>query len=251
VSLLEGAAVAVVGIEPPELIAAARQTARRAVSAGSEGWADVHPASWRLGQDGRGHVEIDGCRFVLPVVGRHQVDNAMLAWAVARELRLDLAAVARALERVSLPPGRGQVLRHGDLTVLHDAYNANPRSVVASLETAVAMSRGRPLVFVLGSMLELGSESDRWHRDVASRAVELEPSLVAAVGAFVPAFEAVGQELGDRLLTAPDPVTLGPLLKARLSGDELVVLKASRGQRLERLIPFLVPDGEAPCSITS
>jgi len=67
----------------------------------------------------------------------------------------------------------------------------------------------------------------------------LEPDLLAAVGDFVPVLSPYAGRLKDRLLGAPDATTLGPLLKGRLRGDELVVLKASRGVALERILPFL------------
>jgi UDP-N-acetylmuramyl pentapeptide synthase len=74
--------------------------------------------------------------------------------------------------------------------------------------------------------------------------MRVEPALVAAVGAFVPAFEPHRAALGDRLLTAADPASLGKLLGPRLKGDEFVLMKASRGVQLERAIPFLMPDGD-------
>jgi UDP-N-acetylmuramoyl-tripeptide--D-alanyl-D-alanine ligase len=85
------------------------------------------------------------------------------------------------------------------------------------------------------------------HADVARELAELEPDLLGAVGDFVPALAPYAARLGDRLLTAPDPVALGPLLQPRLRGDELIVLKASRGVALERILPFLaVPPTTAP-----
>ena len=69
--------------------------------------------------------------------------------------------------------------------------------------------------------------------------MSLGPEVLAAVGDFVPALARYADELGDRLITAPDAPALGPPLAARLKGDELVVLKASRGVALERIIPHL------------
>jgi UDP-N-acetylmuramoyl-tripeptide--D-alanyl-D-alanine ligase len=74
---------------------------------------------------------------------------------------------------------------------------------------------------------------------VARELVDLDPDLLAAIGDFVPALEAFHDRLGDRLITAPDPVALGPMLAHRLRGDEVVVLKASRGVALERILPAL------------
>jgi UDP-N-acetylmuramoyl-tripeptide--D-alanyl-D-alanine ligase len=89
---------------------------------------------------------------------------------------------------------------------------------------------------VLGSMLELGAESARLHAAAAAEIAAAPPDLVAAVGAFVPAFEAHRAALGARLVTAPDAGAIGPRLKAALGGNEIVLLKASRGVALERVL---------------
>src|SRR5205814_5464811 len=87
----------------------------------------------------------------------------------------------------------------------------------------------RPLAVVVGSMLELGPESARLHAAAAADIAALQPALVAAVGEFVPAFEPHRAALGKRLITAPDADALGPRLKTALTGNEIVLLKASRG----------------------
>jgi len=77
------------------------------------------------------------------------------------------------------------------------------------------------------------------HAAAAADIVALRPVLVAAVGAFVPAFEAHRAALGDHLVVAADAELLGPALRAALRGDEVVLLKASRGVALERVLRFL------------
>jgi UDP-N-acetylmuramoyl-tripeptide--D-alanyl-D-alanine ligase len=173
----------------------------------------------------------------------HQVDNAMIALAVAREAGVEPKAALAGLASVQIPSGRGGLVSRGSLTVIDDSYNANPDSVLAALETALtyAARRRRPLVVVLGSMLELGAESARLHAFVADELMSFlpAPEVVAAVGDFVPAFERYRTALGDRLMTAPDAETLGPQLKAALKGNEIVLLKASRGVALERVLRHL------------
>jgi UDP-N-acetylmuramoyl-tripeptide--D-alanyl-D-alanine ligase len=240
-SLLEGVEVAVVGCEPYDLAARAHRTARRVIVAGTGPHADVRPTAWRLGDDGRGVLEFDHVELELPLVGRHQVENATLAMAVADVLGVDAATAGARLAAVALPGGRCEVLRHGGVVVLHDAYNANPRSMAASLETARAMRGDRRLVIVLGTMLELGDESPRLHRSVAEQVMAAVPDLVAVMGAFVDAFAEFAEELGDRLITADDPATLGERLAPRLGPHVFVLVKASRGVRLEQAIPFLLP----------
>ena len=72
------------------------------------------------------------------------------------------------------------------------------------------------------------------------------PDLLAAVGEFVPALAPYAARLGERLVTAADPIALGPLIASRLQGDEVVVLKASRGVALERILPALTDRADSP-----
>ncbi len=242
-SLVEGLPLAILGTEPPALADRARALAKRIVVAGTDARADVGPEAWGVGADGRPFLSIWGARVTLPVLGGHQVDNALLALATAQELGLGSEAVT-ALESVRLPPGRCALHRRGDLLVLHDAYNANPGSIAAALETARAMRGDRPLVVLLGSMLELGPDSARLHRAVADRVMSEAPRWVGAVGEFVPAFAPHAAALGDRLLTADDPATLGEQLARRLDGDEFVLVKGSRGVQMERALPHLLSDDD-------
>jgi UDP-N-acetylmuramoyl-tripeptide--D-alanyl-D-alanine ligase len=238
-SLVRGVPLVVVGTRPPALAEGARRLAQRVITAGLDG-ADRVPDRVSMDSLGRPTVEVDGCRFTLRYPGRHLAENAMLAWTMARELSLDLSAVAAAFGRVTLPGGRSELKQEGRLTVLNDSYNANPQSFQAVIETARELRRGRRLVFVAGTMRELGAEADRLHQDVARSLVELDPDLLAAVGEFVPALAPWSSRLGERLITAPDAPTIGPLVAARLRGDEVVVLKASRGVALERILPDLL-----------
>ena len=241
-SLLDGAPVAVVG-NAPALVAEARRRARRVVVPGRDELGEVHPDKVELDDTGHPVLHWMGAAATLPVLGLHQVDNAMIALAVAREAGVEPKAAVAGLRGVQLPPGRGGLVPLGSFTIIDDSYNANPDSVVAALETALgyAATRRRPLAVVLGSMLELGAESARLHAFVAGELMSFlpAPAVVAAVGEFVPAFERHRQALGDRLITAPDAEALGPLLKAALRGNEIVLLKASRGVALERVLRYL------------
>ena len=238
-ALADGVPLAIVGTEPPTLAELARQRARKVISAGLAG-ADRTPSALELAPDGRPTLSVGRERFRLDARGRHQAANAMLAWTVAESLGLDPARVARSLEALELPGGRGELQQYGELTVLNDAYNANPASFRTAIELARAMRAKRRLVFVAGTMRELGESAPEHHAEVAALLVALRPDLLAAVGDFVPALEPHRASLGDRLLTAPDAETLGPRLAERLSGDEFVVLKGSRGVALERVLPDLV-----------
>ncbi len=239
VSLCDRVALAVVGTEPPALAAEARRRAPTLVAGRAE-IADVRPDTAELDDAARPVIRWGGSSVTLPILGLHQIDNAMIALAVAREVRVQAAQAVPALANAKLPPGRGAVVDIGRLTVLDDTYNANPGSLRAAVELVrwMAERRRRPLAVVVGSMLELGPESDKLHAAAAREILEAKPAVVGAVGAFVPAFEALGAT-GLRLVTAPDADALGPKLKAALQGNEVVLLKASRGVALERVLRHL------------
>ncbi len=237
-SLADDVDLAVVGVDPPALAAGARRRARRVRTAALQG-AELVPEHVEVGPDARPVLTMAGHTFTLAARGLHQADNAVRVWAVAEALGLELDGVASALERFTLPGGRGELLQVGGLTILNDCYNANPQSFRSAIATAKSLRQGRPLVFVAGTMRELGAASDELHRKIAYELVDLGPDLLAAVGDFVPALEKYAEQLGERLVTAPDPPALAPLLSERLRGDEVVVLKASRGVALERILPAL------------
>ena len=237
--LVRDVPIALVGTQPPSLETGSRERgARRVVTVGLE-QAQVKPERISLGLGARPTLVVDGFRITVPLLGLHQGGNALFAWAVARELGLDLTRCAGALETVRLPAGRGEVIQQGGFTIVHDAYNANPASFRTAIAVADQLRGGRRLVFVAGTMRELGPDSARLHREIAELLVRLNPDLLAVVGEFRPALAPWAQQLGDRLLTAEDAPALAARLAERLSGDELIVLKASRGVALERILPAI------------
>ena len=146
---------------------------------------------------------------------------------------------AEALRTLRIPAGRGELIEAGGLTIVNDAYNANPASFLAAIATARAMRAGRRLVFVAGTMRELGTEAARHHAAVAAALVGLEPDLLAAVGEFVPGAAALRQPARRPAAHRPGRRGDGAAAQGAARGDELVVLKASRGAALERILPYL------------
>jgi UDP-N-acetylmuramoyl-tripeptide--D-alanyl-D-alanine ligase len=237
-SLTDGVALAIVGVQPPELATGARNRAGAVRTAALE-HADLTPDAVELGPDARPVLTFGDITFTLAARGLHQADNATRVWAVVEALGLDRQKSARALEGFSMPGGRGELLEAGGLTILNDCYNANPQSFRAAIATARALRNGRRLVFIAGTMRELGPDSAALHAEIARALVDLAPEVLGAVGDFVPALAPYADRLGDRLVTAADPLALGPLIARRLQGGEVVVLKASRGVALERILPAL------------
>lgn len=236
---------AVVGPDPAALATGAKALAGRVVTAGLAD-TDVVPESIELGADGHPVVRIDGLSFRIPGPGKHLAANAMLAWAVVRELGLEPLGAAAALEDVRFPGGRGDVRRQAGLTIMDDCYNANPESFRAVIATAERLRQGHRLVWVVGTMRELGASATEYHDAIAAELVCSKPDLIAAVGAFVPALEAYREQLGDSLISAADVAGLGAALAPRLEAGDLVVLKASRGVALEGILPYLLDHDRSP-----
>ena len=193
-------------------------------------------------------------RFALP--GRHNLDNALAALAVAAELRCDPRAVAAGVEAVRPAPGRLCVHR-GRCTVIHDGYNANPESVRAALTVLRGAETPTPdrqasdrrtgrRVAVLGPMLELGRYGPRAHLDLVTPLIDAGIDLLCCFGAatrpLCRAFAAAagGNASGgaaDRAIWTETLEEIDGRLRAAVRDGDVVLLKASRAFRIERLLP--------------
>ncbi|MEY4430999.1 MAG: UDP-N-acetylmuramoyl-tripeptide--D-alanyl-D-alanine ligase [Cyanobacteriota bacterium] len=172
----------------------------------------------------------------LPLEGRHNARNLLLALAVAQHLGVPLEQ-QRPLD-VAVPGGRNRRLQQGGLTVLDETYNASPEAVLAALDL-LASQPGRHFA-VLGTMLELGERSVELHRAVAERAVQrgLDGLVVVSGGAEAEAMAAAAASL-PRLAVVDSPERAAEPLAQWLQSGDVVLLKASRGVALERLLPLL------------
>jgi UDP-N-acetylmuramoyl-tripeptide--D-alanyl-D-alanine ligase len=126
----------------------------------------------------------------------------------------------------------------GTATLINDAYNASPASMRAAIELLAGTPRTRQRVAVLGTMRELGAHSARLHDELARYALQSPIDILAGVGEMGDALRAVAD--GDlRVLAAADVDELWKALEPRLEREGIILLKASRGVRLERLVPLL------------
>src|SRR5262249_26084163 len=194
------------------------------------------------------HCGTDGVRFNLngnprrrvfvPMLGKHSACNALAAIAVGRRMNLDVEAIIESLDQAHGPTMHLQLSKVMRVTVLHDAYNANPNSTPAVMETLVALpNRGRR-VAVLGDMLELGDHSDRYHQEMGELAAATGEALdlLICVGKkaqiIASSAKAAGME-GLRIVTYPDAAAAARGFVRRVRGGDLILLKGSRGIGLE------------------
>ena len=237
VAVFEGISVGIVPSAQPEIGAAAAGKAKRIVSAGLDA-GDLKPEKWSIGADGLGKVIIDGVEFAPPIRGAHNLRNMMLAVAAAAECAVDLQSAARGIASMPQPKMRVAWEQLGKAILVNDAYNANPGSTRAAIDLIASSGGDRQRVIVLGTMRELGPKSDECHDDIASVALGSGAQIVAGIGDFAKALERVGK--GDaRVVTAQDVEDLWPKLAPRLAPDAIILLKASRGVQLERVVPHI------------
>ena len=245
---LEPEGVALVAEEPAALPRRARERlgGERVRVAGLGEDADLRPDGGADGivvqPDGTTRWSWSGQEIVLPLPGRFNVRNALLALGVALELGVEAGTALRGISGVTTAKLRGEWHGIGTLRVLADCYNSNPPSVRVAVDLLAGLPGGGRRVAVLGTMREMGARTAELHEQVADEVVARLGDgidLVVATGAFVEAFEAVSDGDDPRIIRCHDPVGAYGVTAGRLDGDETILLKASRGEALERWLPLL------------
>lgn len=199
-------------------------------------------------------LEGDATRYTLPVMGQHQLSNALAAVAVGLELGLTREQIRAGLEKVKLTARRLEV-KKGRVggTVIDDSYNASPTSMKAALQMLAEVPGGLKAA-VLGGMLELGEDSARMHQEIGSFAATAGIDRLVCVGELGRDIAQGAREAGfpaDRLFVTDDKeqaaVHVEQLLQSGpASGDDAtaVLVKASNGIRLDEVVRRLTDDGE-------
>jgi UDP-N-acetylmuramoyl-tripeptide--D-alanyl-D-alanine ligase len=209
--------------------------------------ADVHAEAITLDRHARASATAvtpwGRVRIRLPIAGRHHVHNALFALAVAGHLGVDLEAAAAAIAAAPVSPWRGEVTEADGVVVLNDAYNANPTSVGAALETLVAVERTGRTWAVLGVMAEIGDTHEAEHEAVGVRVRDLGVDELVVVGDDAAGIAAGARRAAgglDHVTTVADAAAaLQHLLPAVAPGD-VVLVKASRVGGLEAVAEGLV-----------
>ena len=239
----DGTAVLNAGDE--RVAAMAARTSARVLTFGDVPGSDVRVEGLvldRLGRPAFRLVTDDATAEVtLRLVGAHQALNAAAATAAALASGLDLADVATSLAQVETLSQWRMELRELDrgVVVLNDSYNANPDSVVAALEALVAIGTDGATtrtVAVLGEMRELGEAHDEEHRGVGARAVALGVDRVVVVGE---AARGIHEGAGERSVLLPDNAAAVAWLAEHVTEGDVVLIKASRGARLDEVAATL------------
>ncbi|HET8601885.1 MAG TPA: UDP-N-acetylmuramoyl-tripeptide--D-alanyl-D-alanine ligase [Segeticoccus sp.] len=249
VEALPPGGLAVLNADDPVVSAMAERTRARVVRVGTAADADVRASEVSLDPTGRPsfrlHTATGERQVRLGLFGEHQVGNALAVAAVALELGVDLDHVvevfanARAASR-----WRMEVHERADgVTVVNDAYNANPESMRAALKALAAMGRGRRTWAVLGEMRELGEGSTAEHDAIGRLAVRLNIERLVAVGDGARAIDQGAKQegsWGQESTWVTDVDAAYDLLGRELTAGDVVLLKSSRDSGLRHLGDRLV-----------
>jgi UDP-N-acetylmuramoyl-tripeptide--D-alanyl-D-alanine ligase len=181
----------------------------------------------------------------LNLLGRHNASNAAAALAVAREAGVPISDAIHALE--SLVPGdkRGQILTIQGATIINDAYNSNPEALKSMIQTLATRPLPEPngrRILVAGEMLELGDHAQSLHAQCGKTAAEAGIDFIVGVRGNAQYLVAAASDAavsGVETLFLPDAESAGQWLKENLIPGDLVLIKGSRGVRLERAIEVL------------
>ncbi|MEU1461363.1 UDP-N-acetylmuramoyl-tripeptide--D-alanyl-D-alanine ligase [Streptomyces sp. NPDC005727] len=244
---------AILNADDPLVRAMASRTKAKVVLFGESAEADVRAENVRLTDSGQPAFRLrtpSGASDVtMRLYGEHHVSNALAAAAVAHELGMSAEEIATAIsEAGSLSRWRMEVTERPDgVTIVNDAYNANPESMRAALRALAAMGKGRRTWAVLGKMAELGDEALAEHDAVGRLAVRLNVSKLVAVGGIEASWLQLGAynegSWGEESVHVSDAQAAVDLLRSELRPGDVVLVKASRSVGLEGVAQALLETG--------
>jgi UDP-N-acetylmuramoyl-tripeptide--D-alanyl-D-alanine ligase len=230
--------------DDPRVAGMARDTAARVITYGLGAAAAIHVVG-DVVEDARGLtfvVEAEGRRerVSLGFAGRHNVTNALAAVAVGVAVGLTLPEIAAGLERARPAKGRCVWRDVAGVRILDDTYNANPPAMRAALATAAAHRGSSRLVVVLGDMLELGPLAPAAHAELGREVAASGAAELVGLGPHMRLAVEAAREAGlaEAHHTATFEDTVAHVLKRVAPGD-LVLIKGSRGMRMERVVDAL------------
>jgi len=175
----------------------------------------------------------------LPIPGYHNITNCLASFAICKALGHDIRCVKDAFSSFKLPLMRIEQQRIGNITIINDAYNANPESVRAALQYLSEIDEEGRKVFVCGDMLELGNESAQLHREIGETVSCLNIDLLWTVGKYASEIAKAAKSSGTperQVVSFQDVSDITPAEINELRENDIVLIKGSRGMRMENII---------------
>lgn len=242
--------IAILNIEDGYFPVMSERFEGRVISFGSCYDADMAASDITSLDDGRYSFKLtcrDGSMDIeLPVLGNHNVYNALAAAAAAYGLGVDLPTIRDGIQAVTAPAMRMELVKsESGYAVLNDAYNSSPASVVAALRTLKELSGYKRKIAVLGDMLELGDYAPKAHGDLGGAVKSSGVDVLVTVGVLSQAIANGAKAAGfpeDAIRSYADSVEAGKKLKAEITLGDVVLVKGSRGLKMEEIVRALIND---------
>ena len=219
-----------------------RDFAGKSIYFGTEKLADPRAESITpMGAEGTRFTVVangDSAEVKLRLMGEHNVHNALAGIAVGLASGISLEECAAALEKLEPPDKRGQTLQIRGATLINDSYNSNPQALRAMVDTLLTLPAKRTIV-IAGEMLELGPAGPRLHRECGEIMGRHGIDIVVGVRGEAVSIAAGAMAAGAEAIFVATPEEAGVWLRENLRAGDAVLLKASRGVRLERVLEVL------------
>ncbi len=238
---LPSSGFAVLTGDDPRVASMARLAGCPVIMVGEQRGNDVRATEVRVGNN-RLEFVVDSNSYTLNVAGRHHLTAALTAIAIGREFHMDHAGIAAGLQSFVATPGRCQSERVGDWTVIDDSYNANPSSVSAACRTLSDWQGGHRKLLIAGDMLELGTAAARLHFEFGESVAGTSVDNLLAFGTHATDTIRGAMRSGmscDRLAVCEDFETALTVLDCWLEPEDVVLVKGSRGMRMERVVEWM------------
>jgi len=205
---------------------------------------DYYPLDIRVQADGTSFTvnHWPNEMFHMPLLGRHHVMNALVAIAVARFASIDVAHIKEGFSRLTVTKMRTEVIKRNDgVTIINDAYNASPTSMRAALELLGELTGYRKKIAIVGDMLELGDREIAFHEQIGEM---IDPQNIHYVLTYGTRAKAIAERASERfsegcVRSYDDKRKLAADVQALIEPGDVILLKASRGMKLEEIISLL------------
>jgi len=174
-------------------------------------------------------------RAALPLLGEHNIYNALASVAVGLQYGIPLSESAESLATLQAADKRGEIISYAGATIINDCYNSNPKALESMVRT-LAQIPARRRVVVAGEMLELGPAAEAMHRECGRQMAQWEIDALLGVRGLAKAMVETASQAGVRAEFVDTPEDAGEWLRQEIKAGDVVLLKASRGVRLERAL---------------
>lgn len=180
----------------------------------------------------------------IPLIGRHNIYNAAASIVVARELNMDYETIQKGLYNIDSTGMRNEIIKKDNFTILNDAYKSNPDSLLAALDTLYSIEGYKHKAVVLGDMLDLGEDIDKFHREIGPKIDSLKVDKIFTIGQLG---KLIGQSAlanfkKENIYHCENKEALTSTILEEIEKDTLILVKASRTVALEDVINGLIKD---------